>query len=342
MEGAPRPQQRVVKQHFVSAGYLARFTLGGQRDSLFYVFSPGHDQHREATPESVGFEKHYHDIDVPGFPPDHLEAFFGQYEGRACALFRTLSTDPRRSLLTDEERETLTAFLALQAARVPQAKRKYEKLVFDSRGADANDVVNSPQVFDTFLSVAEKYGIEVGPNFQSKLLEGLRDGHIFPVVHKTEASVGILRLTHAILDQLDGMHYSILYSDGPDWFVCSDYPVALHYELSVPEDLFERQRNIEWPKLKPISSSIYMPLAYNVAVMIHRLPDRHTAVRADRYMVSLVNSLTVSYAERFICSSTLDFTLLLPGGKQIGNAADAAAVLRGFGAPRVVLGARPR
>lgn len=334
METVCRTQQRVVRQHFVSAGYLARFTLGGQRNSLFYVFSPGHDQCREATPESVGFEKHYHDIDVPGFPPDHLETFFGQYEGRACALFRTLSANPGRSLLTDEERETLTAFLALQAARVPQAKRKYEKLVLDSRGADANDVVNSPQAFDTFLSVAEKYGIEVAPDFQSKLLEGLRGGHIFPVVHRTEASVGILRLTHAILDELDGMHYSLLYSDGPDWFVCSDYPVALHYELSIPDDLFERQKNIEWPKLKPINSSIYMPLAYNVAVMIHRFQDRPTALRADHYMVSLVNSLTVSYAERFICSPAPDFTLLLPGSKRIGNAADAAAVLRSFGAPK--------
>jgi hypothetical protein len=116
--------------------------------------------------------------------------------------------------------------------------------------------------------------------------------------------------------------------------VCSDYPVALHYELSVPDDLFERQKNIEWPKLKPIGSSIYMPLAYNVAVMIHRFQDRPTALRADHYMVSLVNSLTVLYAERLICSPTPDFTLLLPGGKQIGNAADAAAVLRSLGAPK--------
>ena len=57
----------------------------------------------------------------------------------------------------------------------------------------------------------------------------------------------------------------------------------------VPDDLFERQKNIEWPKLKPIGSSIYMPFAYNVAVMIHRFQDRPTALRADHYMVSLVN-----------------------------------------------------
>lgn len=340
MERASRTQQRVVRQHFVSAGYLARFTLGGQRNSLFYVFSPGYDQHREATPGSVGIEKHYHDIDVPGFAPDHLEQIFEQYEGRACALFRTLSANPGRSLATREEMETLAAFLALQAARVPQAKRKYEKLVFDSRGADANDVVSSPQAFETFLSVAEQYGIEVPSDYQSKLLEGLRGGHIFPVVHKTEASVGILRLIHAILDQLDGMHYSLLYSDGPDWFVCSDYPVSLHYELPIPDGLFERQKNIEWPKLKPINTSIYMPLAYNLAVVVHRFQDHPTAFRADQFMVSLVNSLTVSYAERFICSPTPDFTVLLPGGKQIGNAADAAAVLRNFGPPGRPAGVR--
>jgi hypothetical protein len=146
--------------------------LDGQRNSLFYVFSPGNDQHREATPESVGFEKHYHDIDVHGFPPDHLETFFEQYEGRACALFRTLSANPGRSLLTHEEKETLTAFLALQAARVPQAKRKYEKLVLDSRSTDASDIVNSLQVFDTFMSVAQKYGIEVDSDFRPNCSKG--------------------------------------------------------------------------------------------------------------------------------------------------------------------------
>ena len=80
--GVPRldMQQRVVRQHFVSAGYLARFTLEGERDSLFYVFSPDGSPMREAIPDSVGFERHYHDVDVPGFRPDHLEKFFQEFE----------------------------------------------------------------------------------------------------------------------------------------------------------------------------------------------------------------------------------------------------------------------
>jgi len=324
-------RQRVIRQHFVSAGYLARFALDGGRDSLFYVFPPGQDQCREATPESVGFEKHYHDIDVPGFPPDCLEGFFERFEGSACALFRNLSATPMRSLQTGEERETLSSFVALQAARVPQAKEKYKNLVLDSRRADAADISTSPRALNTFMNVARRHGIEVPPDSLSKLLEGLRSGDIYPVVDKTEVSIGILRLAHAIADQLDGMYYSLLYSEGPDWFVCSDYPVALHYECAVPGDLFERQRNMAWPKLKPFERTIYMPLAYNVSAMIHRFTDRPTSLRADRYMVSLVNSLTISHAERFICSPTPDYAFLPPGGKPIGNAAEAAALLRSFG-----------
>ena len=328
-------QQRVIRQHFVSAGYQARFTFGGNRDSLFYVFTPGHDQYREATPESVGFERHYHDIDVPGFPPGYLEGFFGQREGSACALFRALSANPMRSLQTEEERETLASFMALQAARVPQAREKYKNLVLDSRRADAADITTSPQVFSTVMNVARGYGIEVPPDFRSKLREGLKSGDIYPVVGKTEVSVGILRLTHAIADQLDGMYYSLLYSEDPDWFICSDYPVALHYECEIPDELFERQRNMAWPKLKPFERTIYMPLAHNVAIMIHRFQDRPTALRADRHMVAVVNALTISHAERFICSPTSDFAFLLPGCKEIGNAADAAVLLRSFGVSKL-------
>lgn len=321
-------RQRVVRQHFVSAGYLARFTLGGERDSLFCVFPPGHDQSRKATPESTGFEKHYHDIDAPGIPPDQLELFFQKYETPASALFRILSANQGRALLSQKERETLTEFLALQAARIPQSKRKYEKLVLDSRSADATEFATSPLAFEWFVGVARSHGIEVPPDFQSKLLEGLRNGDIFPIVNKTEASLGILRLAHAIVDQLRGMYYSLLYAEGPDWFVCSDHPVALNYEISVPDDFHERQDNLEWPKLEPFEHTIYMPLAHNVAVTIRRLQDCPATLRADRYMVALVNSLTIAFAERFICSPTPGFIFLLPGGKEIGNAGDAAAVLR--------------
>jgi Protein of unknown function (DUF4238) len=165
----PSIRQRVVRQHFVSAGYQARFTVGGNRDSRFYVFRPGDPTYREATPNSTGYERHYHDINVPGFPPDHLESYFGQWEGAATALFQTLSANPGRALVSQEERNILAMFLALQAARVPQSKRKYERLAYDSRMADANDVITSQETFEMFSSVARRHGISLPSDFRSKL-----------------------------------------------------------------------------------------------------------------------------------------------------------------------------
>jgi Protein of unknown function (DUF4238) len=322
-------QQRVVRQHFVSAGYLARFTMNGERDSRFYVFSPDGSSMREEIPNSVGFERNYHDIDVPGFRPDHLEEFFQKFEGPACALFRMLSANPGRSLLTEEERETVASFVAVQAARVPQAKKKYERLVHDSRSAFVEEMASSSTFFDRAMAAAKRHGVEIDSGGQSRLLEALQGGHIIPQAHKTEASVGILRLALAIADRLNGMHYSLLYSDGPDWFVCSDYPVGLFYSLTVPHDLFESERNIEWPTLEPFEKTIYMPLAYNVAIAIHRSENRATAMLADKVMVARVNSIVVGFSQRFICSATPDFTCILPS-KELGNAKDTIAVLRRF------------
>jgi hypothetical protein len=329
--GVPRldMQQRVVRQHFVSAGYLARFTLEGERDSLFYVFSPDGSPMREAIPDSVGFERHYHDVDVPGFRPDHLEKFFQEFEGPACALFRTLSANPGRSLLTEEERETVASFVAVQAARIPQGKNKYERLVIDSRRAFVEEMACSPEFFNKAMAAAQRYGVEIDSADQRRLLEAIRGGHIVPQVHKTETSVGILRLAYAIADQLDGMHYSLLYSDGPDWYVCSDYPVGLFYSLTVSEDPLEHQKAIEWPTLSPFKSPIFMPLAYNVAIAIHRSENIPTALRADRRMVARVNTVVVGYSQRFICSPSLDFTCVLPN-RQLGNAKDTIAALQRF------------
>jgi uncharacterized protein DUF4238 len=324
-------QRYVVRQHFVTAGYLARFTVGGERDSWFHTFSPDGSPMREATPNSVGFERHYHDVNVPGFRRDCLEEFFQRFEGPACALFRTLSANPGRSLLTEEERETVASFVALQAARVPQGKDKYRKLVVDSRTAFVDEMSSSPDLFNEVMAVARRHGVEIDATERMQLLEALRGGHIVPLMHKTEESIGILRLAHAIADQLDGMHYSLLYADGPDWFVCSDHPVGLFYSMTVPKDIYEREKNLEWPRLQPFERTIYMPLAHNVAIAIHRSENRPTAMRADQRMIAIVNAMVVAYSQRFICSPTPDFICLLQNG-ELGNAKDTIAFLKSLSA----------
>lgn len=121
------------------------------------------------------------------------------------------------------------------------------------------------------------------------------------------------------------MRATLWYADGPDWFVCSDHPVALFYSMS--GDIFEDPLALEWPKVQLLTDMIYMPIARNVALVLHRIPDVPHVQRALREMVGLVNILTISQARRAAFSSTPGFVCMMQGG-QLGNAQQGIAEIR--------------
>src|ERR1039457_3849990 len=97
-------QPVTVRQHYVAASYLAGFTQGGRRDSTFYVHPMDGSPVRVDKPENVAFERNYNSIEVEGLRADHLEGIFGeQFEGPACVLFKTLSDNPGRPFVAEDE-----------------------------------------------------------------------------------------------------------------------------------------------------------------------------------------------------------------------------------------------
>jgi hypothetical protein len=155
-----------------------------------------------------------------------------------------------------------------------------------------------------------------------KLVAG---GELQTVAEKSGLSIGILRLTVTILEEIATMRATLWYADGPDWFVCSDHPVALFY--SMEGNIFEDSSALEWPKVHLLTDSIYMPISRNVALVLHRIPNVPTVQRALREMVGLVNIFTMSQAQRGVFSPTPDFVCNLQGGV-LGNAQQGIAELR--------------
>lgn len=320
-------QRATVRQHYIPACYLARFTEQGTRNSPFFVHSLD-GTIRQSTPNSEGFECHYHTIDVEGLAPDHLETIFQKIEAPACALFKNLSENPGRSL-TESDKDTLLMFFCVQAARLPQSRKKYVASVVDCGHVFAEEVAHSTTFFQKVTAIAAKHGMAVDSDSAThkKLREAVDGGHIFRTVGKTESAIGMFRLAEAILDVLNGMHYTLWYSDAAS-FVCSDYPVGLFYSLSVDNPL-EDPLSVETPKVTLLTSSIYMPLAYNVAVVFHQREGLPTAQRANERMVGIVNAITVSQTQRFICSIDGDFVCVLPD-KRLGNAEQAVEAVISF------------
>jgi hypothetical protein len=311
----------IVRQHYVAAGYLARFTVGGERDSSFFVHSLDRSPVRQDIPDHIALERHYHTIDVPGLPADRLETIFQRFESPACGLFRTLSANPGRPFMTPEEFATAVEFLALQAARVPLSKTKFESLILDTGRRLMREVANSAELFESVASPAVRVGT-LDPSVQQNAAEehkslkaAIESGELYVVADKSHIAVGMLSLAAAIFDQIITMNATLWYCEGPDWFVCSDHPVALFYSL--PGKFLENPALFHDPKVELLSDSIYMPLARNVALVLHRHRGVPEVQRANRSMVALVNSLTVFQAQRWIFSATPDFVCRVPGGRVV-------------------------
>jgi hypothetical protein len=307
-----------VRQHYVPACYLARFTLGGQRDSRFFIHPVDGSAVREDIPDHVGFERHYHTIDIPGFPPDHLEYVLQEIEAPACALFRTLAGNPGRPFMTEEELATAAEFLSLQAARVPQSQRRYDNLIVEEGRAFENKLAYSPAFFRDVVTRAIASGAVDSSVNQESLREAIESEGIEVVADRTHVAVGMFRLADGIVDAIDGMHQTLWYSNEPDWFVCSDYPVGLFYSMS--GDALN-------PTVRLLADTIFMPLAYNACWVLHRLADVPLVQLATQQMVAVANSIIVSHSERFICSPTIDFVCSLPDSR-IGNAQETIETLR--------------
>jgi hypothetical protein len=319
-----KKQQVTVKQHYVPASYLARFTFGGKRSSIFYVHPVNGASVRESIPDREGFENHYHTINLPGLEPDHLEHVFEKYELPACNLFKELSANPGRPFGSDEELSTAAMFFAVQAARLPQSKEKYKKWIVKC-GTEFMDKVAHSSEFRQRLSV--ETGVTISDSSNEELRKAVERGGITVSADKNDVILGMFWLTEAFLTAIHEMHCTILYSKGPDWFVCSDHPVGVFYKLS--GSIHDRPISARTPTIELLTNMnhLYVPLAYNVALVLHKEDYGKGALWADRRMVGVVNCLTVVKAQRFICSPGPDFVCGLPNHR-MGNAQETIETLR--------------
>jgi hypothetical protein len=168
-----------------------------------------------------------------------------------------LSSKPR-PFATREELAIAVNFLALQAARVPLSKGKYESLIIENGHRFLHKVAHHPEFRQELVDMGalEESDIETleeGPS----LVELVKRGEIRPVAEKSILSVSILHLAAAIFEEIASMKATLWYSGEPDWFVCSDNPVWL--PCSMAGNVSDDRTVLENPQVQLLTDSIYMP-----------------------------------------------------------------------------------
>ena len=118
------------KQHFVSQFILHRFAPQGK----VCVYDKASDRVFPASPVDIGHENHFltiPELDKDAGPGAFFEKHFQLAEGPAAAAVTDILARTQNGLLelvTDESREALTIFLALQHIRTRQARDRLSQL----------------------------------------------------------------------------------------------------------------------------------------------------------------------------------------------------------------------
>lgn len=101
------------RHHYVSAFYLAGFTIEGKRDSSLYTTDLEAGGQRESTPDKEGYVKNYNR--AAGDTPLRPESLVTEIEGKAAPVVKQLCQTGR--MPTGTEYESLMAFVASLLAR---------------------------------------------------------------------------------------------------------------------------------------------------------------------------------------------------------------------------------
>jgi hypothetical protein len=114
----PMPTTRARRHHFIPSFALSKFATPLKRDGVLFQLDTKTGQPRRTTPDKSCFvEELYTQDDGAGTQDRVLEAFFSIVENYAAQAFERFLTDPTK--LRDEDRQTLSYYLAFQYKRTP-------------------------------------------------------------------------------------------------------------------------------------------------------------------------------------------------------------------------------
>lgn len=154
------------RNHWVPASYLAAFTDSGRDSGLLTVL----DRHRpewqrESLPHAIAFERDLYIVPGPeeGTETDSLERYFGDYlEGPFVRIRNHLaygSTVGMTGVLTEDERVTLSMYLAAQQLRTPAHRAQAEVFLRWSAEFFSQAALSNP----SFLEDIGPLPAELGP-----------------------------------------------------------------------------------------------------------------------------------------------------------------------------------
>ncbi len=301
-------------QHYVPSFLLKGFTAG--KKGRLHVFDKATGKQFQTKPHNVAAEKGFYDVKFPGGVAT-IEPFLGSLEGRASKLVREIRHHRTLATFSEDDLVLLAAFVVVQFLRTKQFREQFADLDLKiakslrRRGID-------PDLLSNYRPLQDDEDVKL-------------------------ASLSLLpEMAAEIVPILLGKGWVLVRTGKRNPFLIGDHPVALHNERSfgfhgnigfgVPGVeihlplskefalYFICPTNVESilasnKKLEHLRSTFgsedadVQRLEAGLGPMVRALTER-TVLEACRDNVIHHNALQVRYSERFVFSSSGDFSLV--------------------------------
>ena len=272
--------------HFVPKCYLAAFTDTATEDGRLCVFDFETGRFFRQRPKNVAFEKHFNRIEVEGHAPDALEKAFGEFEGQAISVIRSICLDG--DLPPDEQLSFVVNLIALLAVRNPSGRRSMTAARRHTARIVGDFLVADRTTYERELAAARESGFVSGPAVTYEKMKEFIERDEYRVEIPTDTHLETeLRVFQKILAGLGSRYWSVLVAapDAPDFITC-DHPANL-----VPRQMV-------------------FPLDPRTAVAAAREKPMPRRIVVGAKGVAEVNARIVDQADRQIYSRTPDVSIL--------------------------------
>jgi hypothetical protein len=291
------PVSTARRHHYVPAFVLAKFaTPRGDRRAFMAQLDTRTGRPGKTTPHDSCFEKDLYAQRTDEGRDNTLESFFSIVERHSAPALARLTANPLG--LTQEDRETLSYYLAFQYVRSPgvlgQLGAMAEALELAMLAVHVEDATSFQRFYRETLD-ADATDIEIESSRQS-MKEHLKRGEIQSSDPQLHAVQAMLTTSDGVAETIHQMQWTLIESEG-DEFVISDRALAI----------YDPTPRFPWSGAALESSSYAqttVPIAPEYALLLEPGPPRVGRATADATYVRRVNLRTYGWAERFIYGRT--------------------------------------
>ncbi len=214
--------------HWISQTYLARFTVGGTKDSQLNVVDLTSRKSFATTPLNVCKERDFNRIESKEFPPDALETALSKFEALLAPALTVVLRAPESTSWNDWN--TILNFVALVAVRNPVMREHATKRATEQLIQTIEAATDTPEKYAAVVAKAQATG-DLGPDVNAdfdKHREFLASRAFtveFPHGYHIPAEFGAM---DELLHMLGTRHWLILRAAGDSpGFVTTDRAVTL-------------------------------------------------------------------------------------------------------------------